>query len=447
MANLEISLVQGQNCAAVDLFDLLHARKVLTGFGRSYGRLPDNLGPCTQDQDAFLGQAVAGLDQDGKVISVRLALFAEMVKGKPWTPATLKEAGGMEGVGVTFLEETFAASTAPPQHRLHQKAAQAVLKALLPESGTDIKGQMRSHADLVEASGYAGRLKDFDALLRILDGELRLITPTDPEGVEAGTAASTKAATGAKYYQLTHDYLVHSLRDWLTRKQKETRRGRAELLLADRAAVWSARPENRQLPSLRQWLGIRWPPPHRTMMQKAQRYHAVRGAALGLLLAVATVTGVAIREQFVERQKATQAAGLVQAVLNADTAQVPAIIGEMADYRQLVDPLLREEYDKAKTNSRQKLHTSLALLPVDPAQVDYLYDRLLDAEPSAVPVIRDALAPHKDGLLDKLWVVVEAAGKGNKKPRLRAAAALAKYDPESEKWAKASGPVVGQLVA
>ena len=31
-----------------------------------------------------------------------------------------------------------------PKHRLHQKAAQAVLKALLPETGTDIKGQMRS---------------------------------------------------------------------------------------------------------------------------------------------------------------------------------------------------------------------------------------------------------------------------------------------------------------
>ena len=35
---------------------------------------------------------------------------------------------------MTFLEETFSASTAPPEHRFHQKAAQAVLKALLPES-------------------------------------------------------------------------------------------------------------------------------------------------------------------------------------------------------------------------------------------------------------------------------------------------------------------------
>ena len=31
--------------------------------------------------------------------------------------------------------------------------------------------------------------------------------------------------SGQKYYQLTHDYLVPSLREWLTRKQKETRRG------------------------------------------------------------------------------------------------------------------------------------------------------------------------------------------------------------------------------
>jgi len=48
----------------------------------------------------------------------------------------------------------------------------------------------------------------------------------------------------------SHDYLVHSLRDWLTRKQRETRRGRAELRLAERAALWSAKPENRRLPSV-----------------------------------------------------------------------------------------------------------------------------------------------------------------------------------------------------
>src|SRR5271167_3353272 len=89
----------------------------------------------------------------------------------------------MEGVGVTYLEETFSATTAPPEHRYHQKAARAVLKALLPETGTDIKGNMRAQAELLAASGYGSRPRDFEDLLRILDGELRLITPTDPEGV------------------------------------------------------------------------------------------------------------------------------------------------------------------------------------------------------------------------------------------------------------------------
>ncbi len=43
---------------------------------------------------------------------------------------------------------------------------------------------MRSYTELLEASGYGNRPKDFDDLLRILDSEIRLITPTDPEARE-----------------------------------------------------------------------------------------------------------------------------------------------------------------------------------------------------------------------------------------------------------------------
>ena len=84
---------------------------------------------------------------------VRLALFAEMVKGRPWTPAALREVGGAEGVGVAFLEETFSSPSAPPHHRLHQRAAQEVLAALLPEEGSDIRGHRRSRGELLAASG------------------------------------------------------------------------------------------------------------------------------------------------------------------------------------------------------------------------------------------------------------------------------------------------------
>ncbi len=232
MRELEIRLVEGENSAAVDLFDLNHARRVLTAFGRAYGALPEKAAEITSEQKAFLDQALAGLAHDGKIIPVRLALFAEMVKGKPWTPSSLRALGGTEGVGVTYLEETFYAAHAPPEHRLHQKAAQAVLQALLPQSGTDIKGQMRSAAELQGASGYANRSDDFADLIHLLDAELRLVTPTEREPARRRQRAPRSAGEAPesqecepKCYQLTHDYLVHSIRQWLNRKQRESRGG------------------------------------------------------------------------------------------------------------------------------------------------------------------------------------------------------------------------------
>ena len=90
-------------------------------------------------------------------------------EGKPWTPPRLRRWAAPKGVGVTFLEETFSAADRSARASPHQKAAQAVLKALLPETGTDIKGQMRSRQELLEASGYANRPRDFDDLIHILD--------------------------------------------------------------------------------------------------------------------------------------------------------------------------------------------------------------------------------------------------------------------------------------
>jgi hypothetical protein len=65
-----------------------------------------------------------------------------MMKGRGWTTARLREVGETTGLGATFLEETFSAKTAAPTRRLHQQAARAVLSALLPAVGTEIKGQM-----------------------------------------------------------------------------------------------------------------------------------------------------------------------------------------------------------------------------------------------------------------------------------------------------------------
>jgi serine/threonine protein kinase/formylglycine-generating enzyme required for sulfatase activity len=445
MRDLEVPIREGQNFATVDLFEPRHARKVLTEFGRALGGLPA-AGELSREQERFLDQAVAALCQDGKVISVRLALFAEMMKARPWVPATLKQVGGTEGLGVTFLEETIGSRASNPEHRLHQRAARAVLRALLPEQGTDIRGHMRSQQELLEASGYARRPREFHDLLRILDNELRLVTPTDPEGLDEREEGSpTGAAAVRACYQLTHDYLVPALRRWLARKQQETRRGRAELLLADRASLWNARPERRRLPSLWEWAKIRlltrsreWTAPQGKMMRAAGWYHGVRALILVVVLALAgwgTYEGIGW----------IRAAGFVQTLESAETADVPKIIEELEPYRRWVNPRLEEIVENAPADSKERLHASLALLPVDAGQVEYLSQRLLTATPEQLPVLRDALRPYRREVGGRLWTVLEDR-RADIQQRFRVAGVLAAYDPGSRRWAGVSADVAGQLL-
>jgi serine/threonine protein kinase/formylglycine-generating enzyme required for sulfatase activity len=514
MKELDVFVVEGNNSAIVDLFGTEHARKVLTGFGRAYGRLGGSL---SAEQTSFVDRAIAGLAQDGKVVSVRLALFAEMVKEKNWEPATLNEIGGIEGVGVTFLEETFSARTAPPEHRLNQQAAREVLKALMPEVGTDIKGTMRSHADLLDASGYADRPRGFADLLRILDGELRLITPTEPEGVagdvwratgqerkgdererecmglpgtgglaigdgvggellsgnvqcpERGTgraggpdspgrdirSPTTRHAPPATlYYQLTHDYLVPSLREWLTRKQKETRRGRAESSLAERATIWGAKPENRYLPTWGEWLRIRWltdskrwTDTQRSMMRKASRIHYTWMTSVALLLLGLQLGASYVSDKMFAQYQQQVASGLVNSLLNAEIERVPELVRQLRMFRPWADAELKRALTEHPPESKSYRNAAIALLPVDPGQAQYLKGKLLSSEPADVDVLRRALESHKQEITVDLWQIVEKGAKAGGKEFLPAASSLALYDPESSRWPTVAARLAEKLVS
>jgi serine/threonine protein kinase/formylglycine-generating enzyme required for sulfatase activity len=456
LAGLEIDLLQGHNTAVVDLFDSAHARKVLGAFGRAYGRLAADAQQWSREQEAFLDQVVTGLARDGWVIPVRLALFADMVKGKAWEPATLKAVGGTEGVGVAFLEESFAAPSANPRHRLHQKAVGGVLRVLLPERGTDIKGAMRSAAELEAAAGYAGQPRAFADLLHVLDAELRLVTPTDPEGASgagnvsdgpsrvADASGSCTVASAPRYYQLTHDYLVPAVREWLTRKQKETRRGRAELRLAERAALWQTKHENRHLPAWWEWLNIclftrkrDWTLPQRHMMRRAAGYY-------GLLLAAGLVLLGLVGWGTWETVGALRAADRVRALAAAQPGEVPKLVEELAPYRRWADPLLRQAA-QAEADTPQRLHAALALADRDDAQADFLAERLLSARPEEVLVLRDALRGRSAELAERYWKVLDDP-KAEADRKLRAACALARFDPHSLHWTERTGAVASLLV-
>jgi serine/threonine protein kinase/formylglycine-generating enzyme required for sulfatase activity len=450
---LEVSIVPGENLAAIDLFGLTHARKVLIAMGQAYQVLPTDYHDFQPEQKEFIAAAIKDLAQNDRIVPVHLALFAEMFKDQAWEISTLRKFGGIAGVGAKFLEETFNGRTASPVHRMHQRAARRVLKTLLPDSSTVIKGNMRSHDELMASSGYQNSPKDFDALIHMLDSELRIITPADPEGLEAsGILSGSDHASRERFYHLAHDYLVPSLRDWLTRKQKETRRGRAELALTDLTNNWLARPTTRSLPSLLEWFNIRLFVPRR-ILRENQDQRALMNAAtqyyVGRMLLLVVLVTIGAWLVWYQSQR-TEAGALVNALRTSTTAGVPGIVEKIRDYRSFADPMLLE---LAKSeNQILKLHANMAL-PPQLADKQVLLKGLLTVPPRDFATVKDVYrnVVKTDEAIDGFWAMLQdpliAADR-----RFRAGLALGSFAPPSEsspdqKWQAASKELSHQLLA
>ncbi len=246
-----------------------------------------------------------------------------------------------------------------------------------------MEGHTRSYEELIAASGYARRPDEFDRLLAILGNELRLITPTEPENKVTGGRIKEEQggrlalegpppsllvqSSPARYYHLTHDYLVPSLREWLTRKERATIGGRAGIRLAERTAEWTARRSRRYLPTFWEWVVIllftrrsRRSSAERRLVAAASRYHATRAAFITLAVALGCLLAV-------DRLGAVRARAAVRALENADARNVSQVIRDLAPVRRWADPLLRETIRKAETDARQA-RARLGLLPVDPTQ-------------------------------------------------------------------------------
>jgi formylglycine-generating enzyme required for sulfatase activity len=461
MNALEVPVVEGKNLATVDRFDVPHAAEVLALFGRALGRLPAE-GPLATDQRRFLDQAAEGMAEEGKVAPVRLALFAEMFRGAAWNPASLKRVGGAEGIGMAFLEEALGSSPSSPRRRLHAPAARAVLKALLPDPGVNIKGHMRSDSELQAASGYAHKPRAFEELLAILDGELRLITPCDPERSPGESSGSypvppslVQGATGAsgRWFQLTHDYLVGSLRKWLTRKQSETMRGRAELLLDDRAAVWSARPERRYLPSLADWLRIAvltrrsaWNDAQCRMMRAARVHHASRLAAASVLTAVVGVAAATAYLRIEHKRRSREADVLMAKLLVCQADHIREAVDHLAPFRGLWESQLAAVAYDPERSMPERTRAHLALVESDGRSVRFLVDRLLAAEPEEHAAIRSVLSGRRVEATARVWNSLHGSHPSPQR-LVRAAAALAAWVPVDPRWEALGGQVARALAA
>lgn len=372
---LEISILEGKNAASVDMFPIAHARRVFRAFGVAYQALPLLENDETATQKQFVDLAIQELARDGKVNPLHLSVYADLLKSHQWTPAVLTQLGGAEGIGETFLRESFASDLAPLEFRGHARAVRAVLGELLPDAASDLKGRTRGWNDLVKAAGYEHQPETLRKVLDGMDTRLRLITRTDKQNADSSETAPgdphTPDSPGEDRYQLSHDFLVPSIRSWLSDQQRRTRRGRAKLLLAERAGHWQVGRDRRHLPHFFEWLNIllftnwrRWSDAETRMMKRASRGLLLTTALVFLsLFVVAWPVRIWQRNQTADQ--------LVDSIANARADALPDRIQAVSEYAAEARPLLLRRFDR-RVKTREQLHIAMAMCQLGEDVTPYL---------------------------------------------------------------------------
>lgn len=440
---LDLRLVQDVNCIAVDRFDLRHARYVLTEFGRAYGCLPNDLSRITDEQKKFIDSIVDAVQENGKVISIHLAVLAQMLKGREWNLKTLAEFGGTEGIDIGYLQSTFEGSNASPHHRRLRDPAKAVLAELLPERGTKIKGQMKDIDRLQQVASLDD--ETFEELIEALDGELRLITPTAAmDGVESDSTL--------RCYQLTHDFLVEPIRDWLTQSDRQTVRGRARLRLNDLTEYWKSNRENRFLPSGLEYLrflaltqSAQRTEDQSKLMAASARYHGTRWAIAAIVLLIAGLAVTAINNDMSNRLTKQQTDSTVSRLLAADMEMMPDVINTIQLVRDEAHPRLKAVLNDASKTPREILAARLALVQDDSTQVEPLVDAIPQSGPDTLGVIAERLRLQSDIAKKMLWSRYQSQAL-DEDQQLRFAWVLSQLDAENSLWESHASRLVEAIV-
>jgi hypothetical protein len=417
LADADVEL-DNNNSALVDLFEPRHAEGVLEKFGRAYGCLPSTIGTeLSKGAREFIRQSVQSLEENRRISPVRLALFADMFRTRDWTVEALKSVGGVGGVAVTFLEESFRGPAARGPQRVHEKAARQVLPLLVPETG-DVRGPACPQSAMLEASGYSDRPNAFKELLHVLDADLRLLTPVD----------SAETSDGQPSWQLTHDHMVPALRDWLLARKADTLRGRAEISLGERAREWHLRPDHARLPGLFEWLRLRlltkrqrWVPVESQWMSAGRK----RAQAWGLGL---TAAGLLAGWMMHDLRGAEHGRDLAARVLQASPEEVHGLLAEGRSWMAWARPDL-EAATKLSIESPAGFNARLALVATTPVFLAPLANSTLDAEAPAFGAIREALSTYRSVPIETFQTVLMSSTATNGR-KLRAVAALATFRPK-----------------
>jgi formylglycine-generating enzyme required for sulfatase activity len=202
--------------------------------------------------------------------------------------------------------------------------------------------------------------------------------------------------------------MVKPLRQWLTQKQRETKKGSAELKLAERSAVWCVNQENKQLPTLLEWFQIRywtdkkrWTAREQSLMRRAARVHARNwGGSIVSVLIMGGIIGYLFQQQSLrsQREKITDTLDMLQL-----GPSVPVNVEKLIEMKRpdLIRPVLASRFTAA-SEMREKLSLAFVLAHFGQVEADYLISQVDDIEDQDTANLIDALGHDAIGSIQKL---------------------------------------------
>lgn len=388
---LGVGWSEAENIQRLDLLCKPHAQSVLYQLGRSLGKLPEDESQLTDANHTFLATVVEELANDDRVVCIELSTFSEMFRDREWSIKELSRIGGISGVGEMYLEELFGANSRLPHAIGIKHKIKLLLESLLPKAkDMPLNTRKCTVKQLKSAVGELGEV-EFDRMLHWLVSDLRLITQTNTEWLDDDRNGKVSGSDADVYYRLTHDYLVPSLKSWLDRDNRVYWRGRAKLRLEELADLWSLKKESRYLPSLFDFLRIKFATFGTRSIRLTQVHHRfMKAAALwhGRRLGVASVLALVLFAVFAQihrtRVKRIEATVAVQRYLDSGVQDVESHLDGLQKFSppSYVESALKSGYE-IETEKTHRIDIALNLIgDVDEVRLERIVAAFSDVSDS-----------------------------------------------------------------
>lgn len=391
MNKIDCPLDDRVNIGLVDLFDIAHAKKVLIEYGKAFGTIGAN-GP-TSKQQQFVDKAAKMLAHEGYVVCMQLVLFAELVRDKTWDASTIGKIGGKDGIGETLLESTLSNARSNRKFNSQVDLVKTILSELLPQVGSPIRENSVSLIDLSNAVERRPDDPEFQSAISLLETDLKLITAVEFQETNVERPLDNSNSVGnedetnepdhvATYncvnYQLTHDYLVSPIRNWLVRKSKESWKGRAELKFTDNFELWNRTKHSRHLLGFSDQLAADVALNKRRLQTDKLEFlrKSRRRNLLNLSFVFLAITAVfAIVLVLLERNNRTSSLAQLDAYYVEPLSDIPKHLEALTRKRSYIEE--RVLRDLNSDNEKKRILAALAYLRFNPKS-EFAAEKLID---------------------------------------------------------------------